>query len=423
MLNLFSFRTMAIIKRELKAQVMTKTFIFSTIFVPILMVALMAFMTFIMRYESEDKINVEVLVERSELVELIATDYENSKNFNHKNFVVSVKVVKRDGLESYIDSIKPDLLEGTLNGVFFLPFDDGLEKIIEYYSANPKNTNITRKINELVNSVLVESHFSGKSVSSKDIEYARNSMDLQNFKISEKEGVEKDNYGAFILAGVLAFMLYMSLILIGMQILKAVVEEKENRIVEVLLSSVHANELMSAKIIATTLAGLTQIIIWMLPFIFVSITSILVLPEKLQFSISLFQIGYFILNYGVGLVIFLGLYAAVGALFDNMSEAQQGAMPIMFLILIPFYVCFSMLKDPTNFIAEISSMLPFASIIVMPVRMAVVDVPLWEVGVALSVNILTLLFVFSFAGKIYRIGVLKSGKKPQWKEVYRWIRD
>ena len=113
----------------------------------------------------------------------------------------------------------------------------------------------------------------------------------------------------------------------------------------------------------------------------------------------------------------------MGAIFDNMSEAQQGAMPIMFLILVPFYICFTMLKDPTNSIAQVCSMIPFSSIIVMPVRMAMIDVPLWEVGVATLVNLITLLFVFSFAGKIYRIGVLKTGKRPKWKEVYRWIKN
>ena len=414
---------MAIIKRELKAQVMTKTFIFTTIFVPIIMVGLMSLQTFLMMFEDKKDINIEIVVESSELVTPLTDEFQSSDEFNREIFHIEFKSKSRDEIGEYVESSKPELLEGNVNGIFFLPTEGKFDKNIEYYSANPKNTNITRKITRLVNSVLVEQHFEGKSVSEKDIEYARNRMDLQNFKISEKEGVEKDNYGAFILAGVLAFMLYMSLIMIGMQILKAVVEEKENRVVEVLLSSVHANELMSAKIVATTCAGLLQIIIWMLPFILVSVTSLFVLPEKFQFSITLFQIGYFILNYGLGLVTFLGLYAAVGAIFDNISEAQQGAMPIMFLILVPFYICFTMLKDPTNSIAQICSMVPFSSIIVMPVRMAVIDVPLWEVGVATLVNLLTLLFVFSFAGKIYRIGVLKTGKKPKWKEVYRWIRN
>lgn len=423
MFNFFSFRTMAIIKRELKAQVMTKTFIFTTIFVPIIMVGLMSLQTFLMMFEDKKDINIEVFVENPALVQMINDEFETSDDFNRDIFHLKATKKSREQLDQYIVDNKPDLLKAAVNGVFFLPQGEKFDKEIEYYSANPKNTNITRKVNRLINSVLVEHHFSGKSVSEDDIAYARERMDLQNFKISEKEEVEKDNYGAFVLAGVLAFMLYMSLIMIGMQILKAVIEEKENRVVEVLLSSVHADELMSAKIVATTCAGLLQIVIWMLPFIFVSVTSLLVLPEKLQFSISLFQIGYFILNYGIGLVTFLGLYAAVGAIFDNMSEAQQGAMPIMFLILIPFYICFTLLKDPTNSIAQVSSMIPFASIIVLPVRMAIIDVPMWEIGVGTLVNIATLLFVFSFAGKIYRIGVLKTGKKPKWKEVYRWIKN
>jgi len=423
MFKLFSFRTMAIIKRELKAQIMTKTFIFTTIFVPIILVGLMGLQTFLMMFEDKKDINIELLVESVEIVTMIENEYAISDDFNRDRFHLKVAVIARAELNDYVKEVKPQLLETELNGIFFLPQGENYEKKLEYYSTNPKNTNITRKITSLINSVLVEKHFEDKSVSEDDIKYARSRMDLQNFKISEKEEAEKDNYGAFILAGILAFMLYMSLIMIGMQILKAVIEEKENRVVEVLLSSVHANELMSAKIIATTCAGLLQIIIWMLPFIFVSLTSIFVMPEKFQFSITLFQIGYFILNYGVGLVTFLGLYAAVGAIFDNISEAQQGAMPIMFLILVPFYICFTLLKDPTNSIAQISSMVPFSAIIVMPVRMAVIDVPLWEVGVAIIVNVLTLLFVFSFAGKIYRIGVLKTGKRPKWKEVYRWIKD
>ncbi len=423
MLNLFSFRTMAIIKRELKAQVMTKTFIFTTIFVPIIMVGLMGLQTFLMMFEGKKDIQVEVYTERYELVSMLEKEYQSSDDFNRETFKIDFKYKEKSELENYVQEVKPSLLDRALNGVFFIPNGDRFDKTIEYYSANPKNSNITSKVTKMVNSVLVENHFAGKSVSEKDIEYARDRVSLQNFKISEKDEVEKDNYGAILLAGVLAFMLYMSLIMIGMQILKAVVEEKENRVVEVLLSSVHANELMSAKIVATTCAGLLQIVIWMLPFIFVSVTSIFVLPEKLQFSISLFQIGYFILNYGLGLITFLGLYAAVGAIFDNMSEAQQGAMPIMFLILVPFYICFTMLKDPTNSIAQVCSMIPFSSIIVMPVRMAMIDVPLWEVGVATLVNLITLLFVFSFAGKIYRIGVLKTGKRPKWKEVYRWIKN
>jgi len=423
MFNLFSFRTMAIIKRELKAQVMTKMFIFTTIFIPMIMFGLIGLQTYMMSYEGKKDTLVEIVAQNEAFVPLLKKAYETDDEINRNRFKVNVSSKNSDDFKNYLQSQKKSILSGQLNGLFFIPEGDKFDKKIEYYSKNPKNNSITLKIRKLINGALVEAHFSGTPVSEQDIQFARKGTELANFKVTEKDELEKDNYGAYILAGILAFLLYMSLIMIGMQMLRAVVEEKENRVVEVLLSSVHATELMTAKIIATTCAGLLQIMIWMLPFLVVSLTSILVLPEKFQFTITLFQIIYFVINYGIGLITFLGLYAAVGAIFDNMTEAQQGAMPIMFLILVPFYICFSMMNNPTNTIAEVSSMVPFASIIVMPVRMAIVDVPLWQVAFASLINLGTLAFIFSFVGKIYRVGILKTGKRPQWKEIYRWARD
>ncbi|WP_168204013.1 ABC transporter permease [Aliikangiella coralliicola] len=423
MRNLFSFRTYAVIKRELKAQVMTKTFIITTVLVPLLIFGGLGFQSFLMMFEEEKQVSIEVVAEDSTLVALLRKEFDESENINQSLYEINVQSMPESDLKSFVEENKSRLLNGELNGIFFVGKSVDYEKEIAYYSNNPKNNNITGRIKRLVNNVLVDQHFSGKAISDRDLEFARNNVKLTSFKVSEKEDIEEDNYGAYIVAFVLAFLLYMSLLMIGLQILRAVIEEKENRVVEVLLSSLHANELMTAKIIATTTAGLLQIIIWMLPFVLLSVTTLFVLPEQFQVSITLGQIAYFVINYGIGLVTFLGLYAAVGAIFDNISEAQQGATPLMFLILIPFYICFTIIKDPSNSIAQVSSLIPFASIIVMPVRMAVIDIPMWEVAVALSVNIATLFFVFSFAGKIYRIGILKTGKKPKWSEVYRWIRQ
>jgi ABC-2 type transport system permease protein len=423
MFNFISNRTLAVIKREFKAQVFTKTFIFSTIFVPIIMFGLMAFVTYMMKYEDKKDIHLSLYTPDTELVRLITEEYEKYDGVNHQRFTLSVDKATREEFQAKLELAKKKILEGELNGVFFLPRESSYDKRLEYYSNNPKNQSITRKIRTIVNRALIANHFASKQVSKEDLEFARKQVALTNFKVTEGENVEKDSYGAYIVAFVMAFLLYMSLLMIGMQILKAVVEEKENRVVEVLLSSLRADELMTGKIIATTSAGLLQIFIWMLPFILSSLTTLFVLPEKFQFSISLLQIGYFVINYGIGLVTFLGLYAAIGAVFDNMTEAQQGATPIMFLILVPFYICFSLINDPTNSIAEISSILPFASIIVMPVRMAIIDVPIWQIGIATLVNLVTLLFIFSLSGKIYRIGILKTGKRPNWKEIYQWAKQ
>ena len=423
MINPFTKRTFAIIKRELKSQILTKAFIITTILVPVLIVGLIGLQAFIMTFDEGKQVNIEIVAENTALVSLLQKEIDSKSELIDDNTNIKVSSQGAAQFKQYINEQKGKMLNDQLNGIFFIPNADKQEKQVEYYSANPKNSNLTSKAKNLINKILIEHYFFGKALSSKDIDYAQDGVALTTFKITENNDAEKDSLGAYIVAGLFAFLLYMSLLLIGTNLLRNVVEEKENRVVEVLLSSVSAKELMTAKIIGTACAGLLQITIWMIPFVLVSTTTLLMLPEELNISITIGQIAYFVLNYGVGLVTFLGLYAAVGAIFDNMSEAQQGALPIMIIIIIPFYICFSLANDPTNIIAQYASMVPFASIIVMPVRMAIVEIPVMELIIAMIVNIATLAFVFSFVGKIYRIGILKTGKNPSLKELYRWVKS
>ena len=423
MVKLLNPRTLAVIKRELRAQILTRAFIISTLLVPLLLFGGIALQAYLVTYEEEKLQRIQVLVEQQALLPALEADYRDSELFDKSLYQLEFSVMAADGLNAYLAERKADLLSGQLSGIFYLPAASLRDKQVGFYSNNPKNLALISKVRRLLNDVLVARYFENKAISEADLVYARRGIELTSYKISQAADVEEDNYGAFVLAGLLAFLLYISLLMIGNQILRAVVEEKENRVVEVLLSSVNSRELMTGKIIGTTGAGLLQICIWMVPFVFVSLSSTLVLPMNLQFSISMQQILYFIANYGVGLVTFLGLFAAVGAIFDNIAEAQQGQMPIMFLILIPFYICFTLVKDPANIIAEVASLVPFASIMVMPVRMAVVDVPLWQLWTAMAINLATLVVIFHIVGKIYRIGILTTGKKPSWKQVYRWVRE
>jgi ABC-2 type transport system permease protein len=144
--------------------------------------------------------------------------------------------------------------------------------------------------------------------------------------------------------------------------------------------------------------------------------------NTLDFDIGLFNILYFLLNYLMGLLIFLSIFAAFGAMFDTPQDAQSSMMPVMMLIIIPFVLAFSMLRNPANGLAEVSSMLPFATILVMPARMTLIDVPMWQLGVAFVVNLLTFYVCIRSGAKIYRITILMTGKRPGWKEIYKWVR-
>jgi ABC-2 type transport system permease protein len=112
----------------------------------------------------------------------------------------------------------------------------------------------------------------------------------------------------------------------------------------------------------------------------------------------------------------------MGAIFDNPQDAQSGMWPVMMLIIIPFLIAISMMQNPNSPIANITALLPFTSVMVMPVKMTLIEVPLWQLGFSILVNIATIFLVFPIAGKIYRIGILRTGKKPKWSEVVKWLK-
>ena len=112
----------------------------------------------------------------------------------------------------------------------------------------------------------------------------------------------------------------------------------------------------------------------------------------------------------------------IGSIFENAQEAQSGMWPVLMLIMIPFFIAISMSKNPANPIAEVASMFPFASIIVMPARLTLVDVPFWQILLSILVTVATIFAIFPIAGKIFRVGIMMSGRKPKWSEVVKWLK-
>jgi ABC-2 type transport system permease protein len=180
---------------------------------------------------------------------------------------------------------------------------------------------------------------------------------------------------------------------------------------------------MTGKIFGCTITIFAQMVIWLLPIIILVMTTWITLPEWLVLDISYGHLVYFLFNFFLAVTIFQGLSASVGAIFDNPQEAQSGFFPVMLLIMIPFFLCFSMIRNPNNPIAMVASYVPFATIIVMPCRFTIVDLPVWKLILSQLINIATLILIFPLAAKIYRIGILRTGTKPTFREVLRWVRS
>lgn len=419
---MFNRRTLTIIKRELREKVLSKSFIFMTLLIPVFIFIILGLQMVLFNYDSNSTASLQVTCETSQLAAAIGTEFGKLPFVKDRSFKITYNFMSENDFEKMLPLLKKDLLGDKLTGVIFIPNSALTDKKIKYYSKNPNNYSLLNKFRNSINSALINIHFSEKQLSANEISYAGEGVDINGFRISNDKNIKAEGFGNQVVSFLFNFLLYFSLIIFGTMVMRTVVQEKNNRIVEVLLSSVNSKELMTGKIIGTSITGVAQMFIWLLPLILVVSSSIFVLPKDFTIDISLLQIAFVLFNFLIGLLTFLGLFASVGAIFDNDQDAQSGVWPIMMLIMIPFFIGFSLVNNPENTIGIVASMLPFASIIVMPARMALVDIPAWQLILAIIVNLATLSIIFPLAGKIYRVGILMSGKKPKWGEVIKWLK-
>jgi ABC-2 type transport system permease protein len=249
-------------------------------------------------------------------------------------------------------------------------------------------------------------------------------MDSQ--RITET-GTQRDSGEGFVLVLVVGFLIYLMLVTYGQVILGAVVEEKETRIAEVLFSSVRSFTLMMGKLIGVSLVALTQYGIWAIVFALFALYGVGMLAAK-GIPVSLPHIApslviYFIIFFLLGYFIYATIYALVGAMVTTTQEGGQLALPVIFLLMIGFYLSFAVMRSPNSSFAFWVSMIPFWSPITMMVRIVTQPPPFWEIALSILIGFATVVLLIWLAARVYRIGMLMYGKRASIPEVLRWVRQ
>ncbi|MFZ1280771.1 MAG: ABC transporter permease [Ignavibacteriaceae bacterium] len=419
---MFNRRTLAIIKRELRTKLFSKSFILMTLLVPLFMILIFSIQYFIHSMSDEQRSDIIIVSDSDEILNKVENEIFQTSAFKSGDLTSRTEKSEINNFESKLNQLKSDLINQRVTGVVFIPSSALQTKEVKYYSANPNNSTLFYKIKPSINKALVEIYFSGKQLTQEEIKFARKDVDISGFRVSSDKEVAQEGYGNRIAMVLFSFLLYMALLFSGSMTMNAVVEEKSNKIVEVLLSSASSTELMAGKILGTVIVELIQMAIWLSPMFLLLTTSWFFIPTEFMPQMSIGYIFYFLFNYGLALITYVALYATVGAIFDNPQDAQSGVWPLMLLIMIPFFIALGLESNSQTSLAIITSLLPFASLIVMPARILMVEVPMWQVLLAIVINVVVLIGIFKLAGKIYRIGILLTGKKPKWSEVFRWLK-
>jgi ABC-2 type transport system permease protein len=433
-------KILLIIKREFFAKVKNKSFIILTILSPILVVALGALIFYLSEKNSEEIRKVAYVDETNQLakafmnskslkyIDLTALGFNEAKAEAEKNYYGLIYIPKIDSLNQLSKHI--EFYSHDAPGLTFLSsIENKLEKQIRNLKIEQLNIDVAKIKSTETNVSLVTENFSGEK--------------------SSKIG----SVLRMLAGGGFGYLIFMFIIIYGTSVMRSVIEEKTSRIIEIIISSIKPFQLMLGKILGNALAGMMQFIIWMIigGFILfivsiyfgpdtmnsskgIPITSDvvqqvqevsnnniqLVLQEIKNLPILTMFFSFLIYFFG-GYLIYSSIYAAIGAAVDSETDTQQFMMPVLMPLIIAIYVGFSIIENPHGPIAVGFSIFPLTSPIVMLMRIPF-GVPWWQIAVSMLLLIITFIGIVWFAARIYRIGILMYGKKPSYKEIYKWLK-
>ncbi len=449
-------KTSIIIKREYTSRVKKKSFIIMTILTPLLFAGLMVIPALIMDSDDKDFKKIAVIEDGSDLF---------------VNVIPNTKYLEFDYLGAVdFETIKDTFEEAGYYGILYIsPTVVNVPNAIQLVSAKQPPLNVTEHIERSLEKYIESEKMAQFDIENLDeiLKSVKTNVKVQTIRIDESGDTKETNTGiAMALAYIGAFMMYMIVILYGVQVMRGVFEEKNNRIVEVIISSVKPVQLMMGKIVGIALVGLTQFAIWIaLTFGIVFVVKGILIPEnstqqitemvsqnvmqqspeaaaimesttsgnlnenpefvKLYNSFMNFNwplvIISFIFYFIFGYLLYASIFAAIGSAVDTETDTQQFMMPIMLPIILGLFIAMGTMQNPESSLSFWGSMIPFTSPIVMMARIPF-EVPIWEVVLSVSILAATFLGFVFLAAKIYRTGILMYGKKVTFKEMLKWLR-
>ena len=429
-----------IIKREYLTRVRKRSFLIMTFLGPILMAAIYIIPIMLALHSSNEKMRIAVVDESHWFEERLIDNKEHTFVTLPGQPIDSVKELVKNGIFDMALYVPPTQLNIPSNAVI--------------YSLKQVPMDVETYINGVMEKEIEDQKLMASGVDPEIVSAVKTDVNLQIMRMDEK-GNEKETFTKvqFTLGIILAMLVYMFILFFGGQVMQGVAEEKTNRIIEVIISSVKPFQLMMGKIIGVSLVALTQFLLWVLltGLLYVGFSAAIGLSnpgilsqgtvmtqeitannimgnESVQHIVQIAQsidfgtiIFCFIIFFILGYLLYATLYAAIGSLVDNNTDSQQFTLPVTVPLILAMISTFYIINDPDSNLSVWLSMIPFTSPIAMMVRIPF-GVPIWQI--VLSVVILAGSFVFMtwFAAKIYRTGILMYGKKLSYKEIFRWLK-
>ena len=425
--------------REYLNKIANKSFILMTLLLPIILAGLTFLLSFLTSVNNDSSKTISVV---------------DNTGYIYQNLDSSDDIIYDLITDSSLDDAKEISRNNSDYGLLYISDFDTPQEIAEsivFISEDSPSLSIINRVESQLETILTNENFRLIGIDVNEVNSSTIYIDLFQESFDGEETTRIDGLVKLIFGFFLGFLLYFFIFAYGSMIMMSVMEEKTNRIIEIIISSVKPFHLMTGKIIGVSLAALTQVLIWgtmffvfsyIFSFVFGISTSYntgdLILSAEGNTELSSFTLEMisafmnlpltnifiaFIMYFLGGYFLYASIFAAIGAAIDNQADAQQFMIPITLLVIIALYVgILTVPEDPNGIVAQIFSYFPFTSPIVMLMRIPN-GVPIYEQIISLTILFSSVVFMIWIAAKVYRIGILMYGKKLTYGEIIKWLKS
>jgi ABC-2 type transport system permease protein len=412
----------AIIKREYLTRVRSKGFIIGTILSPLIMSSFILIPLLIGRSGGQDKYQIVALDQSGDalLFERLNLALAPTKPGQPQYELLREEIASQEQLDARRQALSQRVADKQLDGYLILPPDALRQEEIKFYAKNATGFTNRARLEGALRNAISERRIAQEGLDAERIRNLTKGVDLTIVNArGESEG------GRVLVAFILLMFIYITVLIYGVTVMRGVMEEKQSRIIEVLLASVKPFDLMLGKVIGIGLVGLTQYVVWAVSGLALSAISAggaiavagFAMP-KLSASLMVFFMTYYLLGY----FLYAALYAIVGAIVSSEDDGQQAQLPVSMTFVLSVMLSTLALRNPNGMAVTILSLIPFFGPSLMFLRIALGAAPAWQIATSIILFVVTIMAVTWIAAKIYRVGMLMHGKRPTLPELAKWLK-
>lgn len=400
-----------VLKQEFKTVAMNKSFIVFTLLGPVFMIGITVFPMFLMKSTQTKNVVVYIVTEDNNFAAALKMRLKNA----------GIEIVKSSDSKNVLDSF---VRKGVIYGYVVFPESILTKDTFEFVTKDMADYTIIASLEGALGNYIITQRMIKEGIDPSRVSSLTSPPVISAVKLT-KEGqkVRQDFLASFFTAITFTTLLYMTILIYGQSIGRSVINEKKTKTVEIILSSVKPFTLMLGKISGQAAASLLQYGFWLsLSFFALKIIgsrfqnlNVPALPHGIY--------GYLISFYILGFLMYAAVYAALGAASEDENNLQQLAMPVIFLLILPMISVSAIIMNPNSGFAVFFSLFPFTAPMVMFLRATISSPPLYQVAIAYGLIVLTIFFLFFLAAKIFRVGILMTGKKFNFKDIMLWLRS